>query len=303
MYHFQKPPLVLSGLILGLVALANLLSNYNNHVKLPLMAIALCLYGLLIYGIVRNKEIAMKQLKSPLVASVFPTFFMVTMLLASQLVHYHLKGPGQVLWWFGCIGDLVLMTYYILRFVLAFSWDNVFPSWTVLFVGIAMTALTAPTSCAYFLGQCVFWFCLSATFLIFPVIYKKTYHIGLPEANLPNISTFCAPLSLLLAGYLVTFATPNPLLVILLMVISQAVYFFVLVQLPKLLNRPFNPGFSAFTFPFVISATSLRMAVHYCRLEKMLGLLVTIEVLIATGLVGYVLVTYLIYLCKKEVSQ
>ena len=209
---------------------------------------------------------------------------------------------GLPFWWLFVIGNLVLITYYCLNFVIKFSWENVYPSWTVLFVGIAMSTFTAPASQAYLFGKIVFWICLVITFLLFPILYIKTYKIGLPEAVKPNISTICAPLSLLLAGYLSSFQTPQEAMVIFLLVTSQAMYFFVLVQLPKLLRRPFNPGFSAFTFPYVISATSLRMASIFLHWGKMLSILISAEIVIATLLVSYVLVTYLAYLYKKEVD-
>ncbi|AUT06379.1 hypothetical protein SPSF3K_01658 [Streptococcus parauberis] len=165
-----------------------------------------------------------------------------------------------------------------------------------------MSTFTAPASQAFLFGKIVFWICLVITFLLFPILYIKTYKIGLPEAVKPNISTICAPLSLLLAGYLSSFQTPQEAMVIFLLVTSQAMYFFVLVQLPKLLRRPFNPGFSAFTFPYVISATSLRMASIFLHWGKMLSILISAEIVIATLLVSYVLVTYLAYLYKKEVD-
>lgn len=91
----------------------------------------------------------------------------------------------------------------------------------------------------------------------------KAYRIGLADAAMPNISTFCAPLSLLSASYLAAFSKPQEGMVLFLLISSQVLYAFVVLQLPRLLNRPFNPGFSAFTFPFVISATSLKMALTF----------------------------------------
>lgn len=302
MHQQNRPSLVMSGLVLGTMAVGNLLSNYLPIIKLPFTALALFLYFLLIKGIITNKEQALKEIQSPLVSSVFPTFFMVGMLFSSLAIQLGLKVIGLPFWWLFVIGNLVLITYYCLNFVIKFSWENVYPSWTVLLVGIAMSTFTAPASQAFLFGKIVFWICLVITFLLFPILYIKTYKIGLPEAVKPNISTICAPLSLLLAGYLSSFQTPQEAMVIFLLVTSQAMYFFVLVQLPKLLRRPFNPGFSAFTFPYVISATSLRMASIFLHWGKMLSILISAEIVIATLLVSYVLVTYLAYLYKKEVD-
>lgn len=159
-----------------------------------------------------------------------------------------------------------------------------------------MAALTAPASRQFLLGQVIFWVCLLLTAVILPFMAKKTYGIGLGQAVMPNISTFCAPLSLLSASYLATFPRPQVGMVIFLLVSSQLLYAFVVVQLPRLLNRPFNPGFSAFTFPFVISATSLKMTLSFLGWQVLLlG-----EVLLATALVTYVYGAYLRFLFQNK---
>lgn len=131
----------------------------------------------------------------------------------------------------------------------------------------------------------------------------KAYRIGLAEAATSNISTFCAPLSLLSASYLAAFSKPQEGMVLFLLISSQVLYAFVVLQLPRLLNRPFNPGFSAFTFPFVISATSLKMALTFLGWTDWIwqGLLFA-EVVLATALVSYVYGAYLNFLfgCKKN---
>lgn len=55
-----------------------------------------------------------------------------------------------------------------------------------------MAALTAPASRQFLLGQVIFWVCLLLTAVILPFMAKKTYGIGLGQAVMPNISTFCA---------------------------------------------------------------------------------------------------------------
>lgn len=300
MRHYQTPPLVFSGLILGTMALGNLLAGFLPAVKWVTIPLALTMYVLLIVGILRYPKEALNQLKLPIVASVFPTFFMVGMLFASFLIQSGWVVTGSIFWWMNLISNLVLIAYYLKTFVIHFKWENVYPSWTVLFVGVAMSSLTAPASKAFTLGQYVFWICLLMTFMIFPILIKKTYQLGLPDVFLPNISTFCAPLSLLLAGYLSTFAHPKTSIVVFLLLTSQLLYFFVIWQLPKLLKAPFSPGFSAFTFPYVISATSLKMALSFLGIEGFISLLLYAELVLATVLVTYVLILYIIFLQSKK---
>lgn len=99
MHQQNRPSLVMSGLVLGTMAVGNLLSNYLPIIKLPFTALALFLYFLLIKGIITNKEQALKEIQSPLVSSVFPTFFMVGMLFSSLAIQLGLKVIGLPFWW------------------------------------------------------------------------------------------------------------------------------------------------------------------------------------------------------------
>ncbi|MGL6299551.1 hypothetical protein ACR31S_03790 [Streptococcus iniae] len=160
MRHYRNPPLVFSGLILGTMALGNLLAGFLPAVKWLTIPLALIMYSLLIMGIIRHPKEALNQLKLPIVASVFPTFFMVGMLFASFLIQSGWALVGTVFWWMNLISNLILIAYYLNRFVFAFKWENVYPSWTVLFVGVAMSSLTAPASKAFTLGKLSFGFAL-----------------------------------------------------------------------------------------------------------------------------------------------
>ncbi|KPJ22743.1 TDT family transporter [Streptococcus phocae] len=296
MKQVKHPPLVISGLVLGTLSLGNLLGHYVLPLKYLLTIAAVALYALLIVSIIRAPPRAKTQLAHPLIASVFPTFFMTGMLLSSWVMATRWSAFGRLFWWFFLLGNFCLIIYYVFRFVWRFSWENVFPSWSVLFIGIAVGALTAPASRQFILGQFIFWICLVMTGLILPFMAKKAYLIGLDEAVKPNISTFCAPMSLLSAAYLASFPLPSRSMVIFLMIASQLLYFFVLIQLPILLKRPFNPGFAAFTFPFVISATSLKMNLAYLGLAPWWQYLLFFEVLVASLLVTYVYSHYIRFL-------
>ncbi|MGT2746824.1 TDT family transporter [Streptococcus penaeicida] len=302
MRHFHQPPLVLSGLILGMTALGNLLGNFSQFLRFLFQIPAAILYLYLIFSIIKEPKRALQELKSPLIASVFPTFFMAGLLFSSLIIKSGHFSLGHSLWCLFLIGNIGLMLYYIWTFVIPFKWSNVFPSWSVLFVGIAVAALTAPASQHFRLGQAIFWLGLLLTFLVLPFMTYKTYKIGLEGATKPNISTFCAPLSLLAAAYLATFPQPAEGMVIFLVISSQVVYFFVLAQLPVLIKRAFNPGFAAFTFPFVISATACRASLIFLGLEENFQILILTETLIATVLVTYVFINYMIFLTKKKIQ-
>ena len=72
----KEPLLVQSGLVLGLLAMGNLIGRFSQVSRYFLAGLSLFFLIHLVIGIVSNFKQAKKQLKDPLIASVFPTFFM-----------------------------------------------------------------------------------------------------------------------------------------------------------------------------------------------------------------------------------
>ena len=247
---------------------------------------------------VSYRKLVRNQLRDPLIASVFPTFFMQGMLISSYLASWTFLGAwtmflASFLWWISLIGLILLMVYYICSFVIPFKWENIYPSWTVLFVGIGVAPLTIFVTHQYWLGQIIFWYCLLASILVLPIVFYKTFKIGLAEATLPNMTTICAPISLITAAYVASFPNPNNLLLLFLIILGQALYFFILYQLPTLFRRSFSAGFSAFTFPLVISATALKAFLLHFDIGITGKIFYVCEVLIALVVVLRVTFLYL----------
>ena len=94
------------------------------------------------------------------------------------------------------------------------------------------------------------------------------------------------------AAYVATFSQPNPVLLSLLLISGQCFYAFILWQLPRLIKRPFSAGFSAFTFPLVISAVALKQSLNVLNLGLAGQILLAFEVLIALFVVLYVTFLY-----------
>ena len=258
----KEPLLVQSGLVLGLLAMGNLIGRFSQVLRYLLAGLALFFLIHLVIGIVTNFKQAQKQLKDPLIASVFPTFFMQGMVSSTYVATWSFLEENalliaQGLWWLSFIGLIVLMAYYLFSFVFPFKWDNVYPAWTVLFVGIGVAPLTIAVSQQFILGQVIFWYGLVATIFVLPLVFYKTYKIGLVDRVRPNTTTICAPISLMTAAYTTIFSHPNSLILLLLLISGQILYLFILCQIFQLFKRPFSAGFSAFTFPLVISATAL----------------------------------------------
>src|SRR5699024_5823049 len=99
------------------------------------------------------------------------------------------------------------------------------------------------------------------------------------------------------------FEHPNIYLVVLLLVLSQIVYVLTLFHFPETIKLPFYPSYSSFTFPMVITATSVVKVKEYLiKLDKynhFFDFIIWGEVLIAILIVTYILIHYLKYIFSK----
>ena len=295
----KKIPLVFSGCLLGLVGAGNLLAD-----SLPFLAHAFSLTGLffwfffVVYHAIRWQETKI-ELQQPALLSGMATFPMAGMILSTYLLRIlpvSLNFIAQVLWWFAFLLDVGLIIYFTINYVQVKPRTSATPSWTVLYVGIAVASLTYPVvgivGIAY--GAWIFGFIL--TLILYPLIYQDLKRNPLPLPLLGQEGIYCAPFSLLLAS-LVRIGGPGlPSWVLLAMIpASQAFFFFVLSRLPRILKQGFQPAFSALTFPTIITATSLKMAQGILQFP-VLNFLVWLETIICLTILVYVLVEYVRYL-------
>ena len=294
----KKIPLVFSGCLLGLVGAGNLLAD-----SLPFLAHAFSLTGLffwflfVIYHAIRWQETKI-ELQQPALLSGMATFPMAGMILSTYLLRLFptFGGLSQLVWWSAFLLDLGLILYFTKTHVLARPRANATPSWTVLYVGIAVAALTYPVVGIREIAYLALVIGFGLTFLLYPVIYFDGKKQPLPNHLLGQEGIYCAPFSLLLAALVRVGGASLPTWPLLIMVVaSQGFYFFVLTRLPRMIKEGFQPAFSALTFPTVITATSLKMAQGLLQLP-FLTVLVWMETLLCLLILVAVLGGYVAYL-------
>ncbi|HGR8716326.1 TPA: TDT family transporter [Streptococcus pneumoniae] len=273
----KKLPLVFSGCLLGLAGAGNLILD-----TLPVLSHLFSLTGLVlwIYFLILHlfnwKETKQELTKPPLLSGM-ATFPMAGMILSTYVfrVFSYLPLVAQGIWWFSFLLDLTLIAGFTIKFACPGRRVHATPSWTVLYVGIAVAALT------------------------YPLIYSDLKKHPLPLALLGQEGIYCAPFSLLLASLVRVGGTNLPNWVLIVMILaSQSFFFFVLTRLPNILKQGFQPAFSALTFPTIITATSLKMAQGILKLP-FLDYLVLAETIICLTILFFVLGAYLIWLRKK----
>lgn len=297
MDYLNKTPFAFSGVILGLAALGNLLQSYGTIWRLICGAIALILFFLYTIKLLTNFSGYKEELKKSLPASVAPTYPMALMLLSTYLTPLLglSLGIAEVIWWIGLIINILMVIYFIYEFVFKRDINLVYPSWGVVFVGFVVASVTAPVFDNLQTGQILFWVGLAGGILTMPIMLYRTYIVkNFKTPELPSITILGAPFSLLVAGYVNSFPEPNVTFLAVLLVVAQLLYLTTVVQVGGFLKNGFFPTYAALTFPLVISALSLKLAVPVLGWgNSFISILIIIETIIAAVIVLYVLFTYL----------
>lgn len=301
----KKIPLPITGLMLALAAAGNLVQSYGNIYRNIFGLLSAIILVIVLCKIIIYPGQVKQELKNPVVASVFPTITMGSMLLSTYLKPYF-PTAAYWMWNISVIVHLYLMIKFTLNYILKFNMKNVFPSWFIVYVGIVVGSVTAPVFSMEVVGKILFWIGLISYFGILPLALIKIRLKTIPEPALPTIAIFAAPVALCLAGYINSFEIKNITIIIGLAALSQLSYVLVLLKLPKLLKLKFYPSFSAFTFPLVITAISLKLTNGFLasiyRPLPLLKYIVSFEVIVAVLIVLYILFEYIkfLFLTKEE---
>ncbi|MBU3127729.1 TDT family transporter [Clostridium tagluense] len=296
----KKTPVPIAGLMLAIAATGNLLLSYGAIYRSIFGILSALILLLLIFKIAFDTKAVVYSFKNPVVASVIPTFTMGLMILATYIKPYAPSISFSV-WVFGLLMHCFLIIYFTIKFILNFDIKKVFPSYFVVYVGIVVASMTAPTYNLISLGKGIFWFGFILYLCLLPIVIYRTFFIKeIQEPALPTIAIFTAPASLCLAGYLACFPVKNNFLVGFLGGLAFIMFLGVISYLPKLLKIKFYPSYSAFTFPMVISAVAMKQLNGYLVKIKqpiyMLKYLVKFQEVLAVLIVIYVLSRYFKFL-------
>lgn len=299
---FKKLPLPISGLMLGLATLGNLLGSYSAEVRLLCGGISGTILFLLIFKIILLPETVKENLQSPVTAGVMQTIPMTIILLAGYLRPYFPEF-SLLVWGIGLLISCGLIVLFTIRYVLKFSISKVFPTYFVLYVGIVTGSVTAPAFDQIIIGKTLFWFGFLVYLPLIPLVFYRVLKIkSIPEPAANTIVIFAAPASLLLAGYLSVFSEKSMIVVAILMTVALFMTGYALIQMPRLLKLSFYPSLSSYTFPFVISALALKMSNAFLiqsGVEFMaLSVLVTVQIIWAILMVLYTFIRYVKFMMQ-----
>ena len=292
----KKIPIPVSGLILALLSLGNLLNDIN-----PVLKIACGLAGLIFLAMITLKLILYpddikSDLGNPVIASSSGTFSMSLMILSTYLVGF-MPSIGYGIWILGIVLHILLIIYFTYRFIMHdFDISNVYPTYWIVYVGITMGAITAHVHGLEEIGFIFFMFGFIMMIITVPLmIYRYYKYPDIPDMNKPLICISTAIFSILIVGYINSAQNVSISFLTAVYLIACLCYVFALYKLIEYRNLKFYPSFSAFTFPFVISALATKGVMNFIS-NPILNYILPLETAITTIIVAYVLIRYVNFL-------
>lgn len=303
-HMIRQVPIPTAGVMLGLCALGNLLQSYSETIRMICGMSAVFLGIFLLLKFFMHPDQIKEDYENPILASVSATIFMSLMQLCTYAYPYIGK-TAMFIWFAAVAGHIFLMGWYTKKFILRFNLSEIFPTCYITYVGIVVATLTSPTFGMEALGRVLLVFGLIAYIIMFIVITYRYMKVEVHEAARPLFCIYTAPMSLCLAGYLVVVDDKSWLFTLILEIIAQSLFIFVLIKLPRLLKLPFYTSYAAFTFPFVITAFALKKWIEsFAEMNVAvsggvlngLQVLLAIETLIAVLMVGYTFARFIMYL-------
>lgn len=301
----RKVPLPLCGVMLGTAALGNLLQSYSEGVRYICGIAAAFLLILILMKLILFPQMFIEDMKNPVMASVSGTFSMALMILSTYLKPF-IGAAAYYIWLAALALHIVLIVFFTVRFIIHIQMPKVFASYYIVYVGIAVAAITAPAYEKTGIGSASFWFgFVSLIVLLILVTYRYVKFRQIPEPAKPLICIYAAPASLCVAGYVQSVAVKSIGFLIGMLLLACVLYVFALVNAVRCMKLPFYPSYASFTFPFVISAIAVKQAA-VCLGNmglQVLGIqaVVLIETVIAVILVLYSYVRFMqnIFVSKK----
>ncbi|MDO4281203.1 MAG: TDT family transporter [Peptococcaceae bacterium] len=297
----KRVPIPLCGVILAMASLGNLLGDVSGDFRLICGGVAFALMAMVVAKLALHPGMVRADLNNPVIASASGTFCMAWMVLSTYLVNVSSRVALGV--WLAAIAlHLLLMVYFTRKFMWHLQIENVYASYFIVYVGICVAAVTAPSHGREAIGEVAFWFGFAALFVIGAlVVYRYARHAVQTDALRPLFCICVAPISLCLTGYAASVPDKSPLMLGGLLVAATLAYAFVLVKaIGYALTLDFYPSFAGMSFPFVVCPLALKqvLAVAEAAGTSLVGLklLFILETVVALIFVSMVLARFLHYL-------
>jgi len=296
-------PTPMAGLALGIASLGWCWENvapFNGYAQWTAAGIGSVLLAILAVKFLFHGHLLAKDLAHPVVGSVVPTFAMGLMVVSNSVGQFY-STAGNVMWLAAVVLHVIFLVSFFYHRAKEFELHHMVPSWFVPPIGIVVADVAFSGEPALqWIADVVLWFGLASYLIMLPMmIYRLIFTHEVPDAAKPTIAVMAAPASVSLAGYLAVSTEPSPVIIGVLFGIAILMTSIIYVAFLKLMRLPFSPGYAAFTFPLVISATALFKTADWMEGVNVASDYVTqvnwlagFELLMATVVVSYVAIRY-----------
>lgn len=300
----KKVPIPLCGVMLGFAALGNLLQSYGEGIRYLCGIAAAFILVLVLLKLAMFPQMIKEDMKNPIMASVAGTFPMALMLLSTYVKPF-IGAAAKYLWFFAIGLHIALIIYFTIKFILKLQMPKVFASYYIVYVGIAVAAVTAPAFEQLNVGAAAFWFGFATLILLLILVtLRYTKYPEIPEPAQPLICIYAAPTSLCIAGYVQSVMPKSKSFLLAMLVLATLLYIFALVKAVGYLRLQFYPSYAAFTFPFVISAIATKQTMAcLANMEQPMPFLkpvVLVETIIAAVFVIYTFIRFMGFVFGKK---
>ena len=303
MEKIKRVPLAISGVMLGMAALGNLVQSYGEGIRLIFGGVAFVLLLLLLCKAIFFPQVIKEEFSNPIGAGVTATFPM-SLMLFSVYAKPFLPVIAFPLWCVAILLQVLLFLYFSKCYVLHFEEKNVHTVWFITYVGIVVASLTSPAYQMQPLGQGIFYFGFIALLILLVVVTKRYATLPVPEPAKPLMMIYAAPMALCTAGDNQAFAEKNQSFLLFLLLATSILYLFALLKSISFLKLPFYPSYAAFTFPFVISAIATKQRVMVLGKMGMnlsfMQPVVLLETIIAAALTIYACLRFMEHIFLKK---
>jgi len=289
-------PAPLAGLALGLAGLGSITARFHSLAGSFFTIIAALLLAVYLVKIVFHFPAFSLDLQHPVFSSILPTFSMALMIVSAFLAKHNFIF-ARTLWYSAIIIHILLLFNFLYQILKKRNFRDIVPSYFIPTVGIVTACVSGKVFNSPALCYSLFIFGFVSYLISLPIIIFRLRKEKLPQPKEATIAIMAAPASLCLAGFLSLTGTTTVNFLYLLVPLSIIMTLFVYYKLIGLLKSPFNVGFSAFTFPLVISAISMYKFTAFLNKagnswNVYFERLALVELLIAVIVVLYVSIRY-----------
>ncbi|MEF9940825.1 MAG: TDT family transporter [Lachnospiraceae bacterium] len=296
----RELPIPISGVMLSIAALGNLYQQNSQEIHLLCGILTGILFIVLTMKFICYPKQLKEALQQPEPASVLVTYTMTWMLLSVYLKPV-LHNVSFYIWILGGVAHLFLVVRFTIHYVFKVHWRTVFATYYIGYAGIATIGITAPAYQMEKVGAASVWVALVCVgFMLFFVTYRYLRYPDMKESDKLLFCVYASPISVCLTGYLNSVRPIEYPLLLFLFLAAQFLCGMSFLQAFSHLRGTFYVSFSAFTFPFVISAMGAQKMMQYLdslgQHSLLLKMLVDTEKVVALFLVVYTLIRFINYM-------